>query len=347
MRQKALKIFYESKRVTNALPENFKQTDGPLFNNSKVIQLPQSGLYLLKNVFVTDLGIIYKNLSALRENIICYQIDFKNYRFRYFLKAVLLFKKKIYSGNKGLIVFDNYSGPTGFAHWLCDGLTRLAEMNETLQEYTIVVPYYFKEQAIYSETLKLFNVKAIHYLSADSLTYFHQLYFPSPIADTGNFNPENVIKLRQQIWSRINLPISSTRNIYISRAKASRRFVENEEDAVTLLKKYNFEIVHMQDHTFEEQVKIIYAANNIVSIHGAALAMLLFAKPGSSVLELKSDTDAINNMYYILANTCEINYYYLSCNSNEKSKNGNNFNLNVKLNDLEENLKRMLNKADR
>lgn len=344
MQAELLKIFYKSTVIKNRLPENFKETDSYIFQNNTSIKLPQSSLLLLKNVRVTDIGILYKNMKALKENIICYDIDFKNYKLRYFLKAFLKFKKLNFTGNKGILLFDNYSGPNGFAHWICDGLTRIAEINNTLNEYTIIVPAYFKDQSIYSDSLKLFNVSSIHYLEKNTLTYFKELYFPSPIGETGNFHPENLAKLKAIVSSNLNLNQPATKNIYISRAKAKRRFIKNEAEVAELLSKYGFTTVYLEDHSFTEQVKIVAESLNIISIHGAALAMLMFAKEGTSIMELRSKSDNINNMYYILANACNLNYYYLACESIENTKTANNFDLIADIKELEESVKQMISK---
>jgi len=335
MKGKLLKIFYNGRVIQNQVPANFKEKDSILFENDLTIHLPQSGLYILKNVFVTNLGVIYKNLVAEKENIICYDLDFKKYKLKYFLKSFLKFRKLKYTGNKAIIIFDNYSGPNGFAHWICDGLTRLAEVNDKLCEYTVIVPSYFKEQNIYSQSLNFFNVTSYHYLENDTLTYFNELYFPSHIGDTGNFHPDNIKKLKSIINSHIELPELRCKNIYISRAKANRRFVENESDVVKLLNKYDFEVVYMEDHSFTEQIKIVKSALNIISIHGAALTMLMFAEEGTAVLELRSETDRINNMYFLISNVCKLNYSYLACKSVEQAKTANNFNITVNMEDLQ------------
>jgi hypothetical protein len=76
MQAKLIKIFYKDSRVNNLLPVNYKEKDSEIFKNNSTINVPESGLYLFKNVYLTNLGIIYKNLKALKENIICYHIDF-------------------------------------------------------------------------------------------------------------------------------------------------------------------------------------------------------------------------------------------------------------------------------
>lgn len=321
-------IFYKSGSVQNPLPANFKEEDRALFQRDLEIHFPESSLFLLKNVFVTDYGVIYNQLSADKTNIICYDSDFKNYRFRYFVKAFLTFKKYRYKGSKCIIVFDNYSGPNGFAHWICDGLTRLAEV-KNLHEYTLIVPAYFKEQKLYSDSLNLFGANRFYYLEPQSLTFFREVYFPSPVAETGNFRKENLMKLKALVTASSGIIARPEKNIYISRGKASRRFVQNEAVISELLKHYEFEVVYMEDYAFMEQVRIISSAKTVVSIHGAALTLAMFMAEDANMIEFRKKDDTSNNMYYLLANAVGLHYYYLRCEYHHVSENANNFNLEV------------------
>jgi hypothetical protein len=325
-----ISIFYQVSRIKNRLPSNFVEQDKGLFERDLEINLPESGLFCFKNVYVTDYGVIYNHFSADKTNIICYDSDFKNYRFRYFFKAFLTFNKKAYKGNKCILIFDNYSGPNGFAHWICDGLTRLSEVKK-LEEYTVIVPAYFKEQMLYLESLALFGIRSFHYLEPQTLTFFRELYFPSPVAETGNFRTENIIKLKNRIAGSSGISSSPSKNIYISRGKASRRFVENERQVTELLTIYNFDIVYMEDHSFIDQVRIISTAKTVVSIHGAALTMAMFMAEGGNMIEFRKKDDRINNMYYLLANAVGLNYYYVLCDYRDIAENANNFNLEVDL----------------
>lgn len=336
-----IKKFYTAVKLNNSLPENYSESDSLLFAKDRQVALPESALFCLSSVYVTHNGIIYKNFKAIKENITCYELDFKKYKHRYLLRAFLKLQKKKYAGNQCLIIFDNYSGPKGFAHWLCDGLTRLAEMNGLLHEYTLIAPDYFKNEKIYAETLSYFNVSKIHYLEKNSITHFKELHLVTQIAETGNFRPENIDKLRNIILPKVKSKKVTSPNIYISRAKASRRFVLNEGEVINALKKFDFEIVYLEDHSFDDQLAIINRASQIVSIHGAALSMLMFASKNCRVLELRDKNENINNMYYQLCCCCNLNYYYLGCESFKNSETANNFDIKVNIQYLEKWLTKM------
>lgn len=333
---KLVKQFYKQETIRKKIPLNLKKEDETCFGNMDY-NVPASGLYYVKNAKVTSIGIVYEWFMALKQFIICYEIDFKNYRFRYLLKAWLTFKKtKLSATENYLILFDNYSGPNGFAHWLCDGLPKLAELNNDLKAYTALFPWYFKDNHFYRDTLSFFNLNAVHYLEQDSLTTVPNLYIPSHLATTGNFNPKNIHRLREIILPQISLPENRKEYIYISRAKTKRRFVENEDEVTRLLLKNNFTIVYTEEYSFKDQLELIHGAKIVVSIHGAALALAMFMQESAHLLEFRREHDTINNMYYSLCNAAGINYSYLFCKTTQVSHTGNNFNLHINIQELEQ-----------
>lgn len=294
---------------------------------------------------MTYQGVILKHFIPQEDFIICYDNDFKDYRWRYVAHTFLRYKSKTLSPSKKyLLVFDNYSGPKGFAHWLSDGLTRLAEVADIIGNYTILAPEYFKNEHIYLATLAHFNVKEIEFIPEGHFVKVKQLFAVSKIAHSGDFVPENVFKLRDFIWKKINVPATKGMGprIYISRAKASRRFVENEAEVLNVLNRYNFITVYMEDYPFDKQVEIIYHSSALVAIHGAALSLEHFMQPGASVLEFRRKGDGKNCHFYSLADALGLNYYYLFCKTTEISPAANNFNLYVDVVALEHTVKQML-----
>ncbi|MEO6303172.1 MAG: glycosyltransferase family 61 protein, partial [Bacteroidia bacterium] len=215
------------------------------------------------------------------------------------------------------------------AHWLCDGLPKVAEMNEELDKYTLLLPPYFKTNSLYLDTLSFFKIQKTEYLKEETLTTAPDLYVASHLASTGNFNPKNIKKLRDIVLPQITEPLVKNEYIYISRAKTNKRFVENENQITNYLTENNFKIIYSEEYSFKEQLQIVYNAKVVVTIHGAALALTMFMKKGTHVLEFRKNKDTINNMYYSLCQAAGINYSYLFCESKEISEVGNNFNLIV------------------
>ena len=222
-------------------------------------------------------------------------------------------KIKLADDKPYLLIFDNYSGPSGIFHWFADGLTRLIEIKDIIKNYTALIPYYFLTEKIYKQTLDLFGVNNVSVIKENTYIKVKNLFVPDHIAESGNFHPENVDKLRTFIWDKIpgKANFSKGKRIYVSRAKATRRFVTNEQQVEDLLSKFGFQTVFMEDYSFAEPVSIAYNADIFVSIHGGALTLIHFMRPQTSVLEFRNKTDEKNCNPFCLADALDINYYYL------------------------------------
>jgi capsular polysaccharide biosynthesis protein len=333
-----LRRFYSNATVKMARPVNLAPGDEAYFGYTFEYQVPESYLAEVSHAMVTSRGIIYRFFKTLRRFIICYRQDFHAYRFRY-LFHVLLRHRPLFldSGTDYMLVFDNYSGPAGFSHWLSDGLTRLVEVNSLLKDHTILIPEYFEKEKVYMETLALFDVGKTQVIPSNRYAYLPRVRVPTHIAASGDFLPENVRKLRDHVWRRLNLDAIAPRGdrVYISRAKATRRYVKNEEQVRSLLENAGFITVYMEEYSFAKQVELVYHAAVVVSIHGAALTHVHFMRKGTSVLEFRNEHDAVNCHFQRLASAADVNYFYLRCKAEEVAKAANNYNLDVALPELE------------
>src|SRR5262249_3411263 len=85
--------------------------------------------------------------------------------------------------------------------------------------------------------------------------------------------------LRDRIFHRFNLPNQHehTKNIYISRSKAHKRRLINEDQVVKFLSAYDFRAYVLEQMSFEEQVRLFHQARMVVAPHGAGLTNMIFA----------------------------------------------------------------------
>ncbi|HNP99862.1 MAG TPA: hypothetical protein PKK99_12455, partial [Bacteroidia bacterium] len=205
-----MRQLYPETLVRRKPPRNLVVGDDYLFGGptyDRVIKA--SYLNYFKNVIVSKDGIILKYLLPQKEFITCYSDDFKHYRFRYILHVLLRYRKhQADSAKNYLLIFDNYSGPKGFAHWLSDGLTRLVELSDELSNFTVLVPYYFKSEPLYQQTLSYFNIADIEYIDKTCYYKVPNLFVANHIAESGNYVPENVRKLRDFIWRKSNIVLT-------------------------------------------------------------------------------------------------------------------------------------------
>jgi capsular polysaccharide biosynthesis protein len=84
----------------------------------------------------------------------------------------------------------------------------------------------------------------------------------------------------------VNGPVTTARRIFISRRKSKTRKLANETELEQLLHWHGFETHCLEDYSLAKQARLLREAEIIVATHGAGLANLLFARPGTQVIEI-------------------------------------------------------------
>lgn len=109
-----------------------------------------------------------------------------------------------------------------------------------------------------------------------------QLVLPWRAAGGDGVNPVAVAFFR----TLFPTPAGGPRRIYLSRQGASARPLMNEAELIAVLRRAGVVPVAMEALTLAHQVALAGAADLIVAPHGAGLANLAFARPGTRVVEL-------------------------------------------------------------
>ena len=108
--------------------------------------------------------------------------------------------------------------------------------------------------------------------------------------------------------------------IYIDRNETAsdrlpQRILSNEDEIKKCLLKHNFITVKLHDTKFREQVDLFQNAECIVGLHGGGFGNIVFCKPWTKIVELKSSTEgyAIKN----LAKKNDLNYTSIEAKAKE------------------------------
>jgi len=96
----------------------------------------------------------------------------------------------------------------------------------------------------------------------------------------------------------------------------SQRSIINEDEVKTYLLKNNFTFVKLHEIKFIEQLELFYNAETIVGLHGGGFANIVFCKPATKVIELRSTQAGppIEN----LAKKNALNYNSITINAEKK-----------------------------
>jgi capsular polysaccharide biosynthesis protein len=191
-------------------------------------------------------------------------------------------------------------------------------------------------------SLKAFGVRSIDFIGPDEVVECRSLLMPSHTAPSGHFKDEAIRGVRGVLLSAYGDENGVEEKLYISRGKAGRRRIVNEDEVTSIVRRFGFQIICTEELSFEQQVQICSRARYIVSNHGAGLTNMLFMRAGGIILELRHQTDCINNCYFTLSSALDLNYFYQTCAPQDPSADPHEAHLLVDPNQLESNLRLLL-----
>jgi hypothetical protein len=141
--------------------------------------------------------------------------------------------------------------------------------------------------------------------------------------------------LRNLFLEKSNYEMVKGKKIFITRKNneiyhqgVSKRFIFNEEELKSMLQKYDFEYIQLEDYSCREKIKIFMESEIILSTHSGALTFTLFANKNAKIIEIcNKGTQGFDHSAYInIAKYIGLNHRLYS-NINEDT-NGN-FEINV------------------
>jgi capsular polysaccharide biosynthesis protein len=342
MKPEVICTFYGESIARRKLPLNFNQADLTLFEGELERVIPETRLLQFSDVLASPEGLLFKGSKILPESFAFpYHLD--DWRFRSLLKFFATnyaFRRRRKIEQEALWITDYWS--TGYFHWLTDVLTRLFVVRDRAREMLLVLPGKYEASEHVQSSLRAFGVTNVDFIGTNEVVECHRLLMPSHTAPSGHFNQEAIRGVREMLLSAYGDAGDHQEKIYISRAKAGRRRIINEDDVTSVLRDFGFETIRGEELSFEQQVQIFSRARYIVSNHGAGLTNMLFMKERGSVLELRHQTDCINNCYFTLSSALALNYFYQTCAPHDPSADPHDANLVVDADQLKKNLRLLL-----
>ncbi|WP_035563453.1 glycosyltransferase family 61 protein [Hymenobacter sp. IS2118] len=236
---------------------------------------------------------------------------------RYFLEPVQVPGTVLSLLSGGGAAMGNYY------HWLIDSLPRLHLLRESgmFDEIDYFLVYDRNNRFVLDSLLQLGIADA---RIIDVTTHRHlqagRLLVTSPVRGGGRHSPPWVSSFLQQAY--LPMPAANHRfasRVYISRRDASMRRVLNEPAVEEVLAGLGFKTYVLSDLSFMEKVALFSGAEAIVATVGAGMANLMFAPPGTPVLELHPHTfvepESMDTAYRV-----GLPYHWLTCQpSSERS----------------------------
>ena len=296
-------------------------------NKYKVYQIPKGRIY---NDNVQNVAIISKNnivdeasyqqvngvLKSAKHNI-CIKIGTPR------------IKKKIHG--RVLNLAQGASGHNNYSHWMLDMLPKLKLYSELFDYRDLNYIYLDKLNGFQKSSLNLLgldNIKLIesqkyrHVECDELIAVQHPTYFKGYILDQAQNIPEWIIHWLRESFLKKSIEFKTNDKIFIDRSDSLFKHCQiiNHNETIKFLKKKGFDILKLENLSFEEQIHVFKNAKVVVSAHGAGLTNLCFSSPNCIVIEIKpcrpgyayqnkvyENISKINNLNYKLYSTEYLN----------------------------------------
>jgi capsular polysaccharide biosynthesis protein len=205
-------------------------------------------------------------------------------------------------------------GDGNYYHFLMDVLTKVGVLE---QAPTVAPPdvWYVPAQSRFQrELLALFGIGADQRIDAAEQPHVQAdcLVVPGPPHMTEKNAPWAVDFLRSRLLPHVEAS-GPRRNIYITRGpSANNRSIVNEPELLELLAARDFVPVDPGQLSVVEQIRTFATADLIVAPHGAALANIIFASPGSTLIELFPAGCLLPDYWRLASSVPGMRYRYVS-----------------------------------
>jgi hypothetical protein len=198
-----------------------------------------------------------------------------------------------------LVIAQDWFTGTNFAHFLFDWATRVAHFvtayPELKRDSTFIfggTPSQFHHEILRAlcSAYDILPERLIFPRTGFNIRVDGEAYWFSDQMENGMHPGQLLHPLTIEILSRIakslDVQPSPKKRIYISRADASMRRVENEKEILELLSRYDFVPVTLGDLPIGEQFSIIFGADVIVAPHGMGLTHIALHPRRPIIVEL-------------------------------------------------------------
>jgi len=332
--------------LRRTLPINLKPEDRCLFEHEFEQRIPATELLVMHNVFASSDGILFKSARILPQSFAAASLleAWKTRSRLKFLAHNYLLKSSRTISADALWIVDDWSG--GYYHWLADTLPRLYSIGNRVAEVTLLLPDRFQRLEFVTSSLKPFGVRNIEIIAANEKVFCPRLIVPMHTAPSGHHNEAIVRGIRAlMVETYGNSQCETPARIYVSRRKAPKRRIINEEEVLKTVTEFGFDILDAEKFSFAQQVNALSCARYLVSNHGAGLTNMMFMAAGGNVLELRHQPDRRYNCYFNLASALNLNYFYQTCASDNPGEDPHTADIRVDAQALKETLQLMIGAA--
>ncbi|UOQ67220.1 glycosyltransferase family 61 protein [Hymenobacter volaticus] len=278
-------------------------------------------VYTLDKVNISWDGSVFKNLRVFIPSLV--QAKFvRRLQDTFLLRQWLGQHVALPDSEVGIAVVHDEWSVGNYYHWLVDSLPRLLVLREKYPNYLLLIPDflppkntpdYIKISAAILGFEKYFPVNTRQIVKAKHVV------LPELTAESLFQNPILIQRVRTELIGALGSGNTEPKKrVYASRATQSVRRVINENEVITLLEGYGFEIVLFENLSFVQQVQLMQQTAVFMGVHGAGMTNLLFLPSNARIVELLNQESG-DLCYFRLASCCALSYFCVPCQATDTS----------------------------
>lgn len=338
----------EGLKVTVNLPINVCIEEIHLFKDKRDYVIKPLRILSLKNAFVGYSGFCLTENGLIKECHHDYPNQLEDYK-----NEIYYYYNRAKNNEENLIIFDDdhtylliHHPWHNYYHWICEVLLRLWLVRDKIKSLILLLPERCKREEWMMSSLAPFSFKEIFFIPSQKSVLVKSLLMPQIKPNCHSYYCKELNEIKNFYLSYLSKYCKNAFNygekVYISRKKATRRKVWNEEKVENILKKEGFAIIHTEEFSFYEQISIFSKVKILLSIHGSGLTNMIWMPEGSTILEMHkkqtNDQDRHSLVYWYLAHSLSHRYFHQVCNPVDPKADFFFADMIIDLNNLKKNL---------
>ena len=243
--------------VSRTLPKNLQNEDIFLFETELKRTFKSPKVFIKKNIYIDNSKLKkYKYFRSYSNHWRMSNFWLKH-KIKFFIEDFLLFIANLRNAKKDIKVIEKASWVLDqkswkYMHFYSDALQRIELISNYLDEYPIVISSNYSNYKYTVDTLDILKIPYI-VINKDKLYRVKELLITSHVAPAGNYNVEIMNSIAGKIKEASNIQENILNKKYwISRKNASIRNVLNSNDVDRLLRRYNYEVLYLEDLDTQE-----------------------------------------------------------------------------------------------
>jgi capsular polysaccharide biosynthesis protein len=262
----------------------------------------------LDDALVAPSGVVFKDGQIVPESVHIFH-SLKPNRGTFYKKMILGRVRPVHA--RCFVVHNPYH--LNYYHWMTEVMPRLFSIREWIRDRVMLMG---DESRVWQmEYLRYFDFAGVVHVGRLELARADNVIVPQPLSPFPIHNEAAVREMANWLKDRAGSEddrYRDFRNLFIVRELGKWRNLINQDEVRSLLERYDFKAVSLESLSVSDQIALFRNVRNLVSVHGAGMANMIYMEPGGSVVDLINEHHR-DASFYNLADVCGHRQVVLQC----------------------------------